>query len=93
MSPEIKEKLRKAHQAHEAAAKELIRTTAECYPIGQKLAVDLGRARVIGTVTNAGGTCWWYEPDRVTIQNIVTGKRREFPGTDIHDIYHIEFLT
>lgn len=91
MSPETRQKLRTAEEAYEAAAEELTRVTAECYPIGQSVAVTLGRARVTGKVTAAGGW-WWSDPGKVTIENVATGKIRHFDGPDRHGSYQIEFL-
>lgn len=90
MSPEVKQKLAAARRAYEQASKELSKVTAQCYRVGQTVAVDLGRARVIGKVT-AGFGYWWSDPDRVTIENIKTGKSRHFGGSAI-DIYHPELL-
>lgn len=90
MDPATKEKLAEAQKAYQTAAQELVRVTEECYPIGQKVAVDLGRSRVLGEVTSAGGF-WWSRPAEVTIKNIVTGKSRHFRGASL-DIYHPEFL-
>lgn len=58
------------------AKKRMASVTAQAAPVGCRVAVTLGNARVIGTVNWSGR--WGHEPDRVGITNIKTGKQRTF---------------
>ena len=61
----------------ERAAEALIVATKKAFPIGALVSVTLGKTRVQGTVVSSGGS-WWYDPDRVVISNVATGKHRKF---------------
>ena len=75
-----------AEERYDEAAKALAAATAKAFPVGTILHVTLGKARVRGEVIGAG-SMWHYQPARVVIRNLDTGKQREFSATyKGHDI-------
>lgn len=70
-----------AHKQYVQAAQALVVAVEEEIPIGSVIEVNLGRSLVRGEVKSAGG-CWWYDPAKVVIENVDTGKIRKFSATD-----------
>jgi len=66
-----------AHADYKFFAEELVRATREAYPVGARVEVTLGVARITGEIIRSGNY-WWHDPDRVEIRNVVTGKMRHF---------------
>ena len=66
-----------AHLQHEDAAKRLCEASSAAFPTGAIVVVTLGRARVRGRVTGVSDI-WWHDPGQVYIQNVQTGKARNF---------------
>ena len=64
---------------YERAGKALVAATKKACPIGTRVLVTLGNARVEVEVEDAGG-CWWMNPARVLARNVSTGKLRSFHG-------------
>lgn len=76
----LENELQKAAREYQRAAEHLVEATARAFPIGSSVAVTIGRARIIGRVTSAGGF-WWADPAKVTIRNAATGRLRQFSAT------------
>lgn len=89
--PRTHKGLHLAQTAYEKAAEQLVKKTKQSYPIGRRIAVTLGRARIIGEIVSAGGHAW-SNPGEVEIVNIATGKRRHFNGPDPHGFYNPQFV-
>src|SRR5688572_18842224 len=69
-----------ADRRYDSAAKALVAAVEVALPPGTRVAVTMGRARVVGVVQESGG-CWWSDPATVWIENERTGKRRRFDPT------------
>lgn len=61
------------------AQKILSEAVKKAYPLDCRVAVTLGRARVVGRVTLYGMD--YCEPEMVYIENEITGKQRKFSAT------------
>lgn len=71
-----------AQREYEQAAKDLMATVAEVYPIGMELTADLGgRLLILEVIGHAA--CWWSSPTKIFGRNIVSGKVREFYPSQI----------
>lgn len=71
-------KIEEAFRRYKAARNQLTAATQRSFPVGRTVAVTLGRARIIGRITNVGDGQW---PANVTIINLRTGKQRRFSAT------------
>ncbi len=74
------DKLKQAKLKYRASCEALAKATREAFPVGRCVAVTMGRSRVVGVIRFSGSDGTW-QPDRVGITNIVTGKQRHFQAS------------
>lgn len=74
--------VKKAAEAYEKAAKQLIKAVQKAYPSGSTVTVKLGRSTFSATV-ESHSECWWHDPGYLRGRNQGTGCLREFSYQNI----------
>lgn len=67
---------RQAWAAWKAAGQALTAAVEKQYPVNMIVTAEIGGHTVVGEVIGHGGSYYW-EPDRIRIRNVVTGKVRK----------------
>jgi hypothetical protein len=75
--PTIPEGIRRAYEAHIAAATAVMDAVKLAYPLGCTVELQIGGRTINGEVIGHSGS-WWYQPGEVRIRNLKSGKVRKF---------------
>lgn len=59
----------------------------KAYPLGTRVEVKLGRAKVVLEV-DGHSRCYWSDPHCMYGRNLKTGKRREFRDSDVLEVLY-----
>lgn len=80
MNDEDKKQLADREAAHNRTAQELQDTVKALFPKGTVIECTIGRSRLRGTVTDAGGSPW-FDPASIWFTNDKTGRNRRINAT------------
>lgn len=75
-------RVKKAEEAYEKAARNLIAAVRAAYPVGCRVRVAKGRSLFIAEVTGHSSS-WWCDPGTIHAVNVETGKSRRFDFSSI----------